>query len=69
MVRTVETHLRLGGSPSRTAEELQVGRQAVYQRLARIEELLGHRLDAPEAHAALLVAAAAARLSRSSPSR
>lgn len=67
LVRTVETHLRLGGSPSRTAEELQVGRQAVYQRLARVEELLGHRLDAPEAHAALLVAAAAARLTRTPP--
>ncbi|PWJ53606.1 purine catabolism regulatory protein [Quadrisphaera granulorum] len=64
LVRTVETHLRFGGSPSRTAEELQIGRQAVYQRLARIEELLGHPLDAPDAHAALLVAAAAARLAR-----
>lgn len=64
LVRTVETHLRLGGSPTRTAEELQLGRQAVYQRLARIEALLGHPLDAPDAHAALLVAAAAARLSR-----
>ncbi len=62
LVGTVETHLRLGCSPGRTAAELRIGRQATYQRLRRAEELLGHRLDDPDAHAAVLVAAAALRL-------
>jgi purine catabolism regulator len=62
LVRTVEVHLRLGSSPGRTAAELRIGRQATYQRLRRAEELLGHGLDDPDVHAALLVSAAAARL-------
>ena len=62
LVRTVEVHLRLGSSPGRTAAELRIGRQATYQRLRRAEQLLGHGLDDPGVHAALLVSAAAARL-------
>lgn len=61
LVRTLETHLRLGCSPGRTAAALRIGRQATYQRLRRAEELLGHPLDDPDAHAGLLLAATAAR--------
>ncbi|NYD23631.1 PucR family transcriptional regulator ligand-binding domain-containing protein [Kineococcus aurantiacus] len=67
LVRTVETHLRLGCSPGRTAAALRIGRQTTYQRLRRAEELLGHPLDDPDAHAALLVAAAAARSAAAAP--
>jgi PucR family transcriptional regulator, purine catabolism regulatory protein len=68
LVATVQTHLRLGCSPTRTAAELRIGRQATYQRLRRAEELLGHPLDDPEVHEALLIAAAALRHLTSQPS-
>jgi len=67
LVRTVETHLRLGCSPGRTAAALRIGRQATYQRLRRAEELLGHPLDDPDAHAGLLLATTAARSASARP--
>ncbi|MBB2899331.1 purine catabolism regulator [Kineococcus radiotolerans] len=69
LIRTVETHLRLGCSPGRTAAALSIGRQTTYQRLRRAEELLGHPLDDADAHAGLLLATAAARLGGGPPTR
>jgi DNA-binding PucR family transcriptional regulator len=55
-------HLRHGCSPTRTAALLHVGRQSLYQRLERIESLLGVPVADPEAHAELLLATAAHRV-------
>lgn len=54
--------LRRGCSPTHTAAELHLQRQSLYQRLARIEELLGHRPDDARAHEVLVVATCAARV-------
>ena len=62
LVHTLAVHLRSGGSRSRTAEALHVHRQSLYQRLARIETLLGRPVDDPASHDQLVVATAAAQL-------
>ncbi|MFC1415333.1 PucR family transcriptional regulator [Streptacidiphilus cavernicola] len=64
LVRTLEVHLRNGCSPTRTAGLLHVGRQSLYQRLERIESLLGLPVTDPECHAELLLACCAHRLLR-----
>ncbi|WNI19451.1 PucR family transcriptional regulator [Actinacidiphila sp. ITFR-21] len=64
LVHTLEVHLRNGCSPTRTAALLHVGRQSLYQRLDRIESLLGLPVADPEAHGELLLAACAHRLLR-----
>jgi hypothetical protein len=69
LVRTLEVHLRHGCSPTRTAALLHVGRQSLYQRLERIELLLGAPVTDPELHSELLVAACAHRILRGAPAR
>jgi hypothetical protein len=64
LVHTLEVHLRNGCSPTRTAALLHIGRQSLYQRLERIESLLGLPVTDPEAHGELLLAACAHRLLR-----
>lgn len=64
LVRTLETHLRHGCSPTRTAALLHIGRQSLYQRLERIETLLGLEIDDPDLLGELLTAACAHRLVR-----
>ena len=64
LVRTLEVHLRNGCSPTRTAALLHVGRQSLYQRLERIESLLGFPVGDPDAHSELLLACCAHRLLR-----
>ncbi|MFI6122273.1 PucR family transcriptional regulator [Streptomyces sp. NPDC051064] len=64
LVRTLEVHLRNGCSPTRTAALLHIGRQSLYQRLERIEMLLGLAPDDPELQGALLSAACAHRIVR-----
>jgi PucR family transcriptional regulator, purine catabolism regulatory protein len=63
LVRTLEVLLRHGGSPTRAAAALHLGRQSLYQRIERIESLLGVRVDDPSLHAALLLATCAHRIS------
>ncbi|MBC3842872.1 PucR family transcriptional regulator [Streptacidiphilus sp. 4-A2] len=67
LVRTLEVHLRNGCSPTRTAALLHVGRQSLYQRLERIESLLGLPVAAADSHAELLLACCAYRLLRAAP--
>lgn len=62
LVNTLEVHLRHGCSPTRTAAALYLGRHSVYQRLERIESLLGISVDDPDLHSGLLLAACAARV-------
>lgn len=62
LVHTLEVYLRHGCSPTRAAAVLHLGRQALYQRLERIEALLGHPVGTAEAHAPLVAATAAYRL-------
>lgn len=62
LVRTLEVYLRHGCSPTRAAAVLHVGRQSLYQRLERIEALLGFPVAAADTHAALVAATAAHRL-------
>ncbi|MEU0966513.1 PucR family transcriptional regulator [Streptomyces sp. NPDC005917] len=64
LVRTLETHLRHGCSPTRTAALLHIGRQSLYQRLERIESLLGLEIDDPDVLGELLTAACAHRVVR-----
>ncbi|MFJ3665820.1 PucR family transcriptional regulator [Streptomyces sp. NPDC090106] len=64
LVRTLETHLRNGCSPTRTAALLHIGRQSLYQRLERIESLLGLDIGDPELLGELLSAACAHRVVR-----
>ncbi|RBY93224.1 PucR family transcriptional regulator ligand-binding domain-containing protein [Blastococcus sp. TF02A-30] len=61
LVHTLAVHLR-HGSRVRSAGALHVHRQSLYQRLERIEALLGHSVDDPAAHEHLVVATAAALL-------
>lgn len=61
LVGTLATYLRHGSSATRTARALRLRRQSLHQRLARIEHLLGHRLDEP-AELEYLVTATAAHL-------
>lgn len=62
LVHTLEVLLRHGGSPTRAAAALHLGRQSLYQRIERIETLLGHPVDRPELVPSLLLGACAARL-------
>jgi len=62
LVRTLETHLRNGCSPTRTAALLHIGRQSLYQRLERIETLLGLDINDPDLLGELLTATCAHRL-------
>ncbi|GAA1357370.1 PucR family transcriptional regulator [Streptomyces beijiangensis] len=62
LVRTLEVHLRNGCSPTRTAALLHIGRQSLYQRLERIESLLGLEVADPELLGELLAAACAQRI-------
>jgi purine catabolism regulator len=62
LVRTLEVHLRHGTRPTRTAELLHVGRQTLYQRLGRIEALLGCPVGDPELHVSWLLACCAHRV-------
>ena len=62
LVQTLASHLRHAGNRTATAAALHVHRQSLYQRLGRIEQLLGHPVDDPAAHEHLVVATAAARL-------
>lgn len=64
LVRTLEVHLRNGCSPTRTAALLHIGRQSLYQRLERIESLLGLEIGDPELLGELLAAACAHRVVR-----
>ncbi|MGW7242899.1 PucR family transcriptional regulator [Streptomyces sp. NPDC054804] len=64
LVRTLEVHLRHGCSPTRTAALLHIGRQSLYQRLERIEALLGLEIDDPDLLGELLTAACAHRVVR-----
>jgi purine catabolism regulator len=63
LVQTLEVLLRHGNSPTRAAAALHLGRQSLYQRIERIETVLGHPVDDARLHAALLQAAVAHRLS------
>jgi hypothetical protein len=51
-------------SPTRTAALLHIGRQSLYQRLGRIESLLGLEIDDPDLLGELLGAACAHRVVR-----
>ncbi|MFJ8861771.1 PucR family transcriptional regulator [Streptomyces sp. NPDC102451] len=64
LVRTLEVHLRHGCSPTRTAALLHIGRQSLYQRLERIESLLGLETGDPELLGELLAATCAHRVVR-----
>lgn len=64
LVRTLETHLRNGCSPTRTAALLHIGRQSLYQRLERIESLLDLDIDDPDLLGELLTATCAHRVIR-----
>ncbi|MFE2964009.1 PucR family transcriptional regulator [Streptomyces sp. NPDC059340] len=67
LVRTLEIHLRHGCSPTRTAALLHIGRQSLYQRLERIESLLGLEIDDPDLLGELLAALCAHRIVRGVP--
>ncbi len=61
LVHTLEVFLRHGGSATRCAAALHIGRQSLYQRLDRIKVLLGFDPAAPELTATLLLALSAHR--------
>jgi PucR family transcriptional regulator, purine catabolism regulatory protein len=65
LVHTLEVFLRNGCSPTRTAAALHLGRQSLYQRIERIEALLGHEVNGPDLLPALLLSVTAHRLSTS----
>jgi PucR family transcriptional regulator, purine catabolism regulatory protein len=62
LVQTLEVFLRNGCSPTKTAAALHLGRQSLYQRIERIEQLLGHSVTGPDLLPALLLAVCAQRL-------
>ncbi|MEV7970085.1 helix-turn-helix domain-containing protein [Sphaerisporangium sp. NPDC088356] len=62
LVGTLEVFLLHGCSATRAAAVLHLGRQSFYQRLQRIEALLGYTVTDPDVHAALLLATAAHRV-------
>jgi hypothetical protein len=67
LTRTLEVHLRHGCSPTRTATLLHIGRQSLYQRLDRIESLLGVEIADPDLLGDLLTALCAHRIVRGAP--
>jgi purine catabolism regulator len=62
LVRTLEAYLANGQRKAPTARELHLRRQSLYQRLTRIETLLGTPLEDPHQLAAIVVALRALRL-------
>ncbi|WP_410869773.1 PucR family transcriptional regulator [Nocardia sp. A7] len=62
LTHTLEVFLRHGGSATRCAAALHIGRQSLYQRLDRIKSLLGFDPAAPELTATLLLALGAHRV-------
>ncbi|MFI9404231.1 PucR family transcriptional regulator ligand-binding domain-containing protein [Nocardia sp. NPDC052316] len=62
LARTLEVYLRHGGSATRCATALHIGRQSLYQRLERIRDLLGYDPAAPALTGTLLLALCAHRL-------
>ncbi|WP_280395394.1 PucR family transcriptional regulator [Nocardia brasiliensis] len=63
LARTLEVYLRHGGSATRCAAALHIGRQSLYQRLERIRALLGYDPAAPAQAGTLLLPLCAHRLS------
>ncbi|MEU2425556.1 PucR family transcriptional regulator [Streptomyces sp. NPDC007851] len=61
LLPTLETYLAHAGRKAETARELHLNRQTLYNRLARIGELLGTDLDDPQAVLALSLALRARR--------
>ncbi|WP_338675699.1 PucR family transcriptional regulator [Streptomyces sp. SCSIO 30461] len=61
LLPTLETYLAHTGRKAETARELHLNRQTLYNRLARIEELLGTDLDDPQTVLALSLALRARR--------
>ncbi|MEU6542153.1 PucR family transcriptional regulator [Streptomyces sp. NPDC046859] len=61
LLPTLETYLAHAGRKAETARELHLNRQTLYNRLARIGELLGTDLDDPHAVLALSLALRARR--------
>ncbi|MCX4909890.1 PucR family transcriptional regulator [Streptomyces sp. NBC_00878] len=62
LLPTLETYLAHAGRKAETARELHLNRQTLYNRLARIGELLGTDLDDPQTVLALSLALRARRL-------
>ncbi|MFF7182240.1 PucR family transcriptional regulator ligand-binding domain-containing protein [Streptomyces sp. NPDC008121] len=62
LLPTLETYLAHAGRKAETARELHLNRQTLYNRLARISELLGTDLDDPQTVLALSLALRARRL-------
>ncbi|MGW6624504.1 PucR family transcriptional regulator [Nocardia sp. NPDC055002] len=63
LTHTLEAFLRHGGSATRCAAALHIGRQSLYQRLDRIKALLGFDPAAPELTPTVLLALSAHRVS------
>jgi purine catabolism regulator len=61
LLPTLETYLAHAGRKAETARELHLNRQTLYNRLARIGELLGTDLDDPQTVLALSLALRARR--------
>lgn len=61
LLPTLETYLAHAGRKAETARELHLNRQTLYNRLARISELLGTNLDDPQTVLALSLALRARR--------
>lgn len=68
LVHTLETYIALAGNKVAAAEKLHVRRQTLYQRLARITDLIGD-VDQPDRHTSLVLALAlhGLRARRSAP--
>ncbi|MER7762309.1 PucR family transcriptional regulator [Streptomyces sp. NPDC097619] len=66
LLPTLETYLAHAGRKAETARELHLNRQTLYNRLARISELLGTDLDDPETVLSLSLALRARRHTASS---
>ncbi|MDQ0841889.1 hypothetical protein QFZ68_001569 [Streptomyces sp. V1I6] len=64
LLPTLETYLAHAGRKAETARELHLNRQTLYNRLARIGELLGTDLEDPETVLALSLALRARRHTR-----
>lgn len=62
LAHTLEVYLQFSGHKAQAARALHLTRQSLYLRLARIERLLGVKLDDPDVVLALHLAVRAARL-------
>ncbi|GGS70122.1 PucR family transcriptional regulator [Streptomyces griseoviridis] len=67
LLPTLEAYLTHAGRKAETARELHLNRQTLYNRLARIEELLGTALDDPQTVLTLSLALRARRHTPRSP--